>query len=144
MVEKDDAVGDVLLEPLPRERVGAAFAGDDRRDAALLEPGEQPAQLGAQHAGVAQTGKQRLDRVEHDAARADRAQRVVQADEEAFEVVFARLLDLRALDADVFERQALALDEIGKVVAERAAFLRMSSSVSSNVTKTPLSPRTAP
>ena len=123
MVEKDDAVGDVLLEALTRERVDAAFAGDDGRDAAFLQPGEQAPQLGAQHAGVAQSGEERFDRVEHDAARADRAQRVVETDEEAFEVVFSGLLDLRALDPDVFERQALPLDEIGEVVAERRDIL---------------------
>ena len=119
MVQEDDAVGDVFLEALARERVDAALAGDDRGDAALLQPGEQPPQLGAQHAGVAQSGEQRFDRVEHDAARADRAQRVIEADEEAFEVVFPGLFDLRALDPDVFDRQPLALDEIGDVVAER-------------------------
>ena len=48
---------------------------------------------------------------------------MVEANEEAFEVVFAGLLDLRALDPDVFERQALALDEIGDVVAERRGVL---------------------
>ena len=119
MVEKDDAVGDVLLEALTRERVDAAFSGDDGRDAAFLEPGEQPAQLGAQHARVAQSGEERFDRVEDDSARADGAQRVVQTNEEAFEVVFSGLLDLRAFDPNVFERQPLPLDEIGDVVAER-------------------------
>ena len=109
MVEQDDAVGDVLLEPLARQRVGAAFAGDDRGDAPLLEPGEQPAQLGAQHRRIAEAGKQRFDGVEDDAPRANRAQRMVQTNEEPFEVVFAGLLDLRALDADVFEREALPL-----------------------------------
>ena len=71
MVEKDDAVGDVLLEALTRERVDAALAGDDGGDAALLQPGEQTPQLGAQDAGIAESGKERLDGVEHDAARAD-------------------------------------------------------------------------
>ena len=52
-----------------------------------------------------------------------RAQRVVEANEEPFEVVFAGLLDLRALDSNVFERQALALDQIGHVVAERRDIL---------------------
>ena len=86
----------------------------------VLQPREQPAQLGAQHAGVAQPGEQRLDRVEDDALGADRPHRVVEPDEQPFEIVFAGLLDLGALDADVVDRQALAPDERGEVVAERA------------------------
>ena len=72
MVEHDHAVGDVLFEPLAGQRVDAALAGDHRGDAAVLQPGEQPPQLGAQHPGVAQSGEQRLDRVEDDPLGADR------------------------------------------------------------------------
>ena len=114
MVENDDAIGDVLFETLTGQRVGAAFAGDDGGDAAFLEPGEQPAQLGAQDPGVAESGKQRFDGIEHDTPRTNRPQRVVQANEEPFEVVLAGLLDFRTLDPNVFERQTLPLDEIGR------------------------------
>ncbi len=70
-----------------------------------------------------ESGKERLDGVEHDAARANAAQRVVQANEEPLEVVFARLLDFRALHSNVFERQTLALDEAGNVIAESGGVL---------------------
>ena len=76
VVEQDHAVGDVLLEALARELALAALAGDDGGDAAVLEPAEQPAQLGAQDRRVREAGEQRLDRVEHDALRADRVDRV--------------------------------------------------------------------
>ena len=45
----------------------ALLAGDDGRDALLLEPAEQPAQLRPQDRLVGQAGEQRLDGVQHDA-----------------------------------------------------------------------------
>ena len=53
----------------------AALAGDDRGDALVLEPAEQPPQLGAQDRLIREAAEQRLDRVEHDALRADRVDR---------------------------------------------------------------------
>ena len=145
VIQRDDAVRHVLFQPLSRERVGASLAGDHRRDAALLEPRKQPAQLGAQHGGVAQAGEQRLDRVEDDALGADRAHRVVQPDEQPFQIVLAGLLDFGALDPDVLDRQALATDEVdaGRSRASRTLSTR-SCSVSSKVTKSPGSPIFAP
>ena len=70
VVEQDHAVGDVLLEPLARERAVAALAGDDRGDALVLQPAEQAAQLGAQQRLVGEAAEQRLD-----ACRAPRAWR---------------------------------------------------------------------
>ena len=52
MVEQDDAVGDVLLQAVAREGAVATLGGDDRRDAPVLEPTEQSAQLGAEDGGV--------------------------------------------------------------------------------------------
>ena len=71
VVQQDDAVGDVFLQAVAGERALAALAGDDGRDALVLEPAEQPAQLGAQDAGVGQAGEQRLDGVQHDPLGAD-------------------------------------------------------------------------
>ena len=55
---------------------------------------------------VREAAEQRLDRVEHDALGADRVDRVAEADEQAFEVVLARLLDLAALDVHVVDQRA--------------------------------------
>ena len=96
VVEQDHAVGDVLLQPLAGERAVAALAGDDRGDALVLEPAEQPPQLRAQDRLVGEAAEERLDGVEHDALGADRVDGVAQADEQAFEVVLAGLLDLAA------------------------------------------------
>ena len=109
MVQHDDAVGDVLFQALAGERALTALAGDDRRDPLVLEPAEQPAQLGAQDGGVGQAPEERLDGVEHDAPGADRVDGMAQADEDAFEVVLARLLDLAALDVDVVHQQFLLI-----------------------------------
>ena len=48
---------------------------------------------------------------------------VAQADEQAFEVVLAGLLDLAALDVDVVDQQLLLLGQIVQVEAERADVL---------------------
>lgn len=84
MIDNDDAVGNILLEPLAGERVGASLSGDHGRDPAVLQPGKQTPELGAQHARIVQPRKERLDGVEHDAAGANAAQRMVQANEESF------------------------------------------------------------
>ena len=81
----------------------ALLAGDDGGDALVLEPAEEPAQLGAQDGFVGQAGEERLEGVEHDALGADAVNGVAQADEQALQVVFAGLLDLAALDADVVD-----------------------------------------
>ena len=69
---------------------------------------KQPPQLGAQDRVVGQPGEQRFDRVEHDALGADDANRMVEPDEQPFEIVFARLLDLAAFDANVVDDQLLS------------------------------------
>ena len=119
VVEQDDAVGDVFLEPVPRELPLAALGRDHGRDAALLEPAEQAAQLGAQDRGVVEAREQRLDRVEHDALRPDLLDGVVEPDEQALEIVIAGFLDLAALDAHVVDDELLVGDQARHVVAER-------------------------
>ena len=119
MIQKDDAVRDVLLEPLPRETALAALAGDDRRHSLVLEPAEQPPDFGAQDPVVREPAEQGLDRVEHHALRADRVDRMARSDEQALEVVFAALLDLRALDADVVDHQLVLTDQPLEIEAQR-------------------------
>ena len=113
MVERDDAVGDVLLEPLPRERVDAALAGDHGRDAPLLQPGEQAPELGAQDRRRC-SARQKSDSIVSRTMRRAPTERSAWSRrmKSAFEVVLSRLLDLRALDPDVFDRQPLAGDEV--------------------------------
>jgi hypothetical protein len=67
--------------PRPGELPFAALAGDDRRQAAILDPAEQASQLRAQQRWVGETRKQGLDRVEHDALGADAVHREAEADE---------------------------------------------------------------
>ena len=76
VVEQDHAVGDVLLQAVAGQGALAALAGDDGGDALVLEPAEQPAQLGAQDGLVGQAGEERLDRVQHHALGADGVDRV--------------------------------------------------------------------
>ena len=119
VVEQDHRVRDVLLESLPGEGTVAALAGDHRRDALVLQPPEQPPQFGPEDGVVLQAGKQRFDGIEDDALGADRPDRVIEPDEQPFEIVLARFLDLAAFDAHVVDRELLRLDQLREVEAER-------------------------
>ncbi len=72
VIEQHHAVGDELFEALTRELMLAALAGHHRRDAAVLQPPEQPPQLRAQDRLVRQAREDRLDRVEHETLSAGR------------------------------------------------------------------------
>ena len=111
VIELDHRVGDVFLEAVARERALAAFAGNHDREVAIAQPAEQPAQLRAEDRLVLQAGEQRLDGVQDDALGAHRRDGVIEADEEALEVVLTGLLDLAAVDVDVVDDQPLPLDQ---------------------------------
>jgi hypothetical protein len=124
VVEQDHAVGDVLLQPLAREASFAALAGDDRGDALVLQPAEEAPQLRAQQRLVGEAAEEGLERVEHHALGAHRVDRHPQPQEQAFEVVFAGLVDLRRLDVNVVDRDFVVGDQLVEVEAERAHVLR--------------------
>ena len=119
MIEQDHAVGNIFLEPETGQRAFAALGRDDGRHFALLQPGEQPPQLRPQHRRIAEAAEQSLQRVEDDAFGTHGPDGVIQPDEQAFEVVVPRFLDLAPLDAHVIHGDALGGDEARHVVAER-------------------------
>ena len=119
VVEQDHRIRDVLLEPLPGQQALAALARDHGGDALVLQPPEQPPQLRPEDGVVLQAGKQRLDGVEDDALGAHRPNRVIEPDEQPFEVVLARFLDLAAFHAHVVDGELLRLDQLREVEAER-------------------------
>ena len=123
VVEQDHAVGDVFLQAITRQRAFAALSGDDRRDALRLEPLEQPAQFGAQQLFVFQAAEQRLDGVDNDTFGADRVDGKAEPDEKTFEIIFAGLRDLGALDLDMVDGELLLGDQLLDVVVERANVL---------------------
>ena len=92
MVQHDHAVRDELLDPVPGQLVGPVpLGGDDRGQALLLQPAEQPADFGAQDAGVGQLAEERFKRVEDDALRANPLDGVGNSNEETIEVVLPGL-----------------------------------------------------
>ena len=91
---------------------------------AVAQPAEQPAQFGAQDAGVLEAAEQGFDGVEHHALGADLLDGVFEAHEQAFEIVFTGLLDLAAIDVDVVDDEFLLRDKRVEVVAQRAHVLR--------------------
>jgi hypothetical protein len=124
VIEQDDAVRDVLLEPLPCQRCLAALRRDDRGDPFVLQPAEEAPQLGAKNGGVAESGKQGLDGIEHDALRADAVDFIPDPNEEPLEVVRSSLRDVTALDVDVIHGDEIAFREVIEVEAEGAHVLR--------------------
>ena len=119
VIEQDDAIGDVFLESVAGERFAAALGGDDGGDALVLEPAEESAQLGAEHGFVGQAGEKHLQGIKHDALGADGIDRVVEPDEQAFEVVFTACVGLAAFEVNVVEHDHFFPDELGEVEAHR-------------------------
>ena len=119
-VERDDAVGDVLLEALPGQGPFALLSGEDDGDALLLQPAQEPPQLRPQDGQVHQSREERFDGVEQHPLGTDGVDGVLEPDEEAVEVVLARLLDLVPLHRHELEHQLLLGDQPVEVEAERA------------------------
>src|SRR5882724_11038160 len=113
MVQQDYAIGDVFFQSVPGQRdVVSALRGNDSREFAIVQPGKQPAELRSQYRRVGQTGKQRLDAIQHNALRFYRVDRVAQTDEQALDVVFSSLFNLISLNANMVHRQLLAFDKL--------------------------------
>ena len=144
VVQRDDAIRYVFFQPLSGQRVDAALARDHGGDAALLEPRKQPAELGAQHGGIAQAREQRFDRVEDDAPGADRLRAWSRRMNSAFQIVLAGLLDFRALDPDVLDRDRLRRMKSLRLYPSDRTLSTRSCSLSSNVTNRPGWPMVAP
>src|SRR4029078_8344342 len=106
-VEKNHRSRDVSLESLPSEEPFAALAGNDGGDSLILQPGEQPSQLGAENPVVLQSREQRSDAVEHAPFGPARADRRGEPAEQPPEIVLTGLLDLGAFPAYVVNRQLL-------------------------------------
>jgi len=118
MIEHDDAIGDILFQPLACQRGFAPLSGDDGGYAFLLEPAEQAPYFGAYDKRTAQGGEERLDRIQHHAPRADGINREPQTNEKAFQVILARLLDLRSIDMNVIDRQGLLGHQSVQIMAK--------------------------
>ena len=118
-IEENDAVGDVLLEPVAGEGLVAALAGDDGRDALALQPAKEPVQLGAQQVLVGERAEENLGGVDEDAAGADGVDGQPEPDEEAVEAVVARLRDGGGVDGHVVDDELFLRDEPRQIEAER-------------------------
>jgi hypothetical protein len=119
VVEQQHAVGNILFQTVARQRPFASLGRDDRGDVLFLQPGKQTAQFGAQDVGVAETGEQHFQRIEHHALGADLIDRVAKAHKQPVEIVVSGLFDLALLDTDVIHRNAFLIDEALHVVTER-------------------------
>lgn len=107
MVEEHDAIGDVFLEPEAGQGFLASFAGDEDGHAERFEKLEQAADFTAQQTLIGKAGEQRLHRIEDDASRADRFDRVAQAHEQSLEVVLTGFGNLMWVDLDMIDGEEL-------------------------------------
>ena len=124
MIQQDHAVGDVLFQTVASKPALATLGSDDGRDTLVFQPTEQPPQFRAEDALVRQAGEERLDGVQHHALRASRVNGVSQADEQAFQIVLAGLLELASFDPHVIQGELLLSDQLGEVEAEGQDVLR--------------------
>ena len=112
MVERDDAIRDVLFQAETCQRAVAALSRHDDGNTFFLQPAKEAAEFRAHDALVRQRAEKGFDGIEHDPLRLDRIDRVTEPDEEAFEIVFACFLELAPIDEYVIEEQLLARDEL--------------------------------
>jgi hypothetical protein len=119
MVEHDDAIGHVFLQPVTRQLIAPALGCDDGGHAFVLEPAEEPAQLRAQNGLIGQAGEQHFQRVQHHALGADGINRVIEPDEQPFQVILVALLGFTALDVDVVNHDFFAPDQARQIKSER-------------------------
>ena len=123
VVEEDDAVGDVFLQPVPGEGFLPLLAGDDGGDSPVLQPAEKAAQLGAQDVLVVEAVEESLDGVQHDPAGTDGINGRAEPDEQTFQVVLPRLLDLGPLDVQIIYNQLPLLLQIRQIEPEGSKIL---------------------
>ena len=143
VVEGDDAVRDVLLDPELRQVPDlAALAADHDRQVAFLEPAEQPGELAADDRLVGQGAEQDFDGVEEDPLGPDGLDRHRQPDEQAFEVEGAGLDDLGRVQAEGVDcEQAVLLELVRGRTRATPRWWRRSCWPSSNASSTPGSPK---
>ena len=115
MVQRNHAIGDIFLEPVAGQGVDSGFPGNNGGKIVVVKPAKQPLQLRPQYCGVGHTSKERLNAIKNNALCLDRLYRVGQTDEQAIEVVFARLGNLASFNEDVIDQQLFALDKVAKI-----------------------------
>jgi hypothetical protein len=119
MIERDDAVGDVLLQPIARQGAIAALAGHDDRDTFFLQPAKEPPEFRANDPLIGQAGEKPFDGVEHHPFRLNGINRAAEPDEEPFQIVFAGFLEFAPIDVNVIQQQLLAGDQRWQIEAQR-------------------------
>ena len=106
-------------------------------DALLFEPAEQPPQFGPQDGRVREAGEEGFNRIQDDPLGPDRVDGVAQANEQALQVILARLLDLAPLDANVVQGELLLATSSSRSKPSERTFCVSSSAVSSKAISTP-------
>src|SRR5487761_1411575 len=119
VIEQHHGIRDVLLEPLTRQALAAPLARDDGSQVSVLEPTQEPAQLRTQDVLLREPAEERLNRIEDHDLRTLGRHGVIEPDEQGLEVVFARLLDLAAIDVDVINKQLSRRRQLRQVEPER-------------------------
>ena len=115
MVERNHAVGHIVLQAMSRGCTLASLGRNDRRRSQILASAEEPPKFGTQDQFIRQRGEQGCDRIQYDPLRLDAIDGVTKTDEESFQIVLAGLLDLALFRSDEIIRQEIPLLERRKV-----------------------------
>ena len=108
VVEENHAVGDVFFQAKAGQGPLPLLAGDDGGDPLGFEKTKEPPQLRPQNHFIGKAAKEGFEGIEHDPPGADGVDGVPDANEESFQVVFARLLDFAPLDVHVVKIELFA------------------------------------
>ena len=103
VIEKDDAVRNVLFQAVASQRPVATLAGDDSGNPSVFEPAKKSAQFVAQNKSIAERGKYRLKRVEDHAFGADRVDRVPQPNKQSLQVILSGFFDFTSFQVNVVD-----------------------------------------
>src|SRR5258706_8044985 len=93
VIEEDDTISDVFLQAVTGEGAFASFAGDNGSNLFIFEPAEEAAEFSAQDALVRQGSEESFDGIQNDTFGANGLDGVVEADEEAFQIILAGFLN---------------------------------------------------
>ena len=118
VVEDDHAVRDVLFDAMAGESPIAALAGDHGGDPPILEPAEQPPELGAQDRRVRERSEQGLDGVDDDALGADGVDGGAKAEKESFQVPVSCVFYLARNHVEVVDHELAVGFELGEVESQ--------------------------
>src|SRR5579872_6645190 len=115
MIEKDNAIRNILFETVAGQSSLTAFARDYGSEFPVLKPTEHTPQFGTEDGFAVEPGKESLNAVKENSFGAYRVYGVAEANKKSFQIIFAGLLDQGAIEIDVINHQHFSFDQVNEV-----------------------------